>query len=347
MRCRNRGPSRLLLACAASMAAIVIPASPAGSAVTAPADGYGFSVGSAWDGQPVDVVNRELDAVSQTGATWLRVLIDWNRIEPAKGRYDWSHLDAVVDAALRHNLRVLGLIAYTAEWARPTGSFFTAFPVDATDYGEFAAAVASRYADRVSSWQLWNEPNLPQFSGMVAQNGTSYTELLKAAYPAVKAVQPDSTVVTAALSRTLGAASPPAFFTQMYAAGAKGLFDAAAAHPYVFPFGLATDPDNGWSDVARLHDVMAANGDGDLKIWLTEFGAPTSDPAAEGVSQAEQAEQIRAVLAAAAATSYSGPAFIYSIRDMNTSDPSNREMNFGALLTTDWQPKAAAAALAR
>jgi polysaccharide biosynthesis protein PslG len=33
---------------------------------------------------------------------------------------------------------------------------------------------------------------------------------------------------------------------------------------------------------------MVAHGDGDKKIWMTELGAPTSDPSADGVSQSER-----------------------------------------------------------
>ncbi len=326
--------------------ALFMPA-PAQSALVAPADGYGFSDGSFMVTMPIDDVNRELDAVSKTSASWLRVLIDWSRIEPVKGQYDWGYVDGLVDAANARGIKVLGLIAYSAEWARPPGSYFTAFPMNPSDYGAFAAAVVRRYADRVSHWELWNEPNLPLFSGFTISNGARYTELLKAAYPAIKAVQPNSTVVAAGLSRLLGDDSPPAFLAQMYAAGAKGYFDAAAAHPYVFPAGLAGDTDNGWSDVGRMRDVMVANGDGGKKIWMTELGAPTSDPSAQGVSQQEQTKQITDVLAAAAATGYSGPAFIFSIRDSDTSNRGDLEANCGALLTTDWQPKATAAALAR
>ena len=53
------------------------------------------------------------------------------------------------------------------------------------------------------------------------------------------------------------------------------------------------------------------------------------------------------VLAAAAGLGYVGPAFIYSIRDNDSSNRGDREANFGALLTTDWQPKFTASVLAR
>jgi polysaccharide biosynthesis protein PslG len=320
---------------------------PTNASPIVPPDGYGFSTGAAPEWMSAADANRELNAVATTGASWLRLMIDWNKIEPTKGVYDWGYVDHWINGAAARGLRILGLIAYSAAWARPPGTSFTHPPVDPADFRTFSMAVVNRYGDRVSHWEIWNEPNLPLFFGGLVNSGARYTELLKTAYTAIKAVQPNSTVVAAGLSRLLGDDSPPSFLQQMYAAGAKGFFDAAAAHPYVFPGGLAADPEGGWSDVGRMHDVMAANGEGGKKIWMTELGAPTSDPYAEGLSQEEQAKQITDVLAAAAATVHSGPAFIYGVRDSDSSARGNRENNFGALLTSDWRPKVAAAALAR
>jgi hypothetical protein len=53
------------------------------------------------------------------------------------------------------------------------------------------------------------------------------------------------------------------------------------------------------------------------------------------------------VLWKAAESGFSGPAFIFSIRDVGTTDQGNEQDNFGALLTRDWQPKVAASVLAR
>jgi hypothetical protein len=339
----------LARAAAASLAIVVglaVPAPVQAAPPVVPAAGYGFGDGAQMTWLGPEDVNRELDAVAKTTATWLRVLIPWTQIERAKGQYSWDQLDVVMNGAFSRNLRVLGVIAYSPDWARRPGTSFSAPPDNPSDYADFATAVVTRYGARVSNWQLWNEPNLPLFFGGTPRNAPQYTDLVKAAYPAIKAVQPNSTVVLAGLSRLPGEESPPAFLDKMYAAGAKGNFDAAAAHPYVFPTGLAANPENGWSDVAALHDVMAANGDGGKKIWMTELGAPTSEDA-DGVSQQEQAKQITDVLAAAAATGYSGPAFIYSIRDTDSSNRGDRESNCGALLTSDWQPKFTAGLFAR
>jgi hypothetical protein len=147
------------------------------------------------------------------------------------------------------------------------------------------ARVVQRYRDHV-----------PLFFGHVPDRAARYTELLKAAYPAIKASQPDSTVVAAGLNRVWATDDPPTFVNAMYQLGAKGSFGAMAMHPYVYPNGLAIDDHNGWSDVERVYQLMGDDGDGGKKIWLTEIAAPTSAPPAAGVSQDEQARQITDIL---------------------------------------------------
>lgn len=311
------------------------------AAPVVPADGYGFAVGASAQWTPAKDVGHELDAVGLTRASWLRVLIDWSRVEPVKDQYDWSYVDTWINGAFARGLKVLGLISYTAEWARPEGSAFSAPPGDPADFAEFATLVVQRYGNRVHNWEVWNEPNLPIFFGYTDGTAERYTELLKLTYPAIKKVQPDATVLAAGLSRSPGTEAPSVFLQRMYAAGAGGFFDATAAHPYIFATDwLTPEQQDGWAEVVRMHDVMTAHGDGAKKIWLTELGAPTSDPGAQGgVSQQDQAKQITQVLAAAAASGYCGPAFIYSIRDIDTGQRDDPQDNFGALLTTDWKPK--------
>lgn len=319
----------------------------AGADPVVPADGYGFAVGAPQAWMSPEDADRELDAAALTNARWLRVHIDWHFIEPVKGQFDWAYVDHWIDGARIRGLKVLGLITNTPEWARQPGTYFSAPAINASDYADFVSAVVKRYRDRVSDWEIWNEPNLPLFFGYAERRPEQYVALLRAAYPAVKALQPNSTVVAAGLSPADGVDAPPNFLNDMYIAGAKGFFDATAMHPYVFPDGIAADPQRGWADIAGMHDVMTIYGDGDKLIWMTELGAPTSSPSARGVSQEEQAQQIVDVLEGVAATGFSGPAFIYSIRDEDTGNPEEWLDNFGALLTTDFRPKFAASVLAR
>ncbi|OBA74499.1 hypothetical protein A5633_20620 [Mycolicibacterium elephantis] len=313
----------------------------------APRDGYGFAVGAPMTWMSDMEADRELDAVARTGATWLRVFVDWSRAEPMPGAYDWGYLDHWIDGAVARGLKVLAMVSYSPEWARAPGSYFSAPPVEPALFASFLTTLVKRYGDRVSSWEVWNEPNVPLFFGYLDDRAARYTELLKAAYPAIKAVQPHSTVLAAGMSRAFAPDAPPTFVEAMYALGAAGFFDAMAMHPYVYPAGLGVDDHNGWSDVERVRQLMVDNGDGAKKIWMTEIGAPTAAATPGGVSQQEQARQITDVLARAARTDYSGPVFIYSIRDIDTADDTDDQDNFGALLTSDWQPKVTAEVLAR
>lgn len=315
--------------------------------VVAPPGGYGFAVGASqiWM-SPADA-DRELDAVAKTGAQWIRVHIDWQHVEPVRGRYDWGYADHWINGARQRGLKVLGLLVNSPEWARQPGAPMYAPPVDAADFARFVDAVVRRYQARISDWEVWNEPNLPRFLGYADSRPARYVALLKAAHEAIKTVQPHGVVVAAGLSPAVGVDAPPNFVNDMYVAGAKGYFDALAMHPYVYPGGIAADPFNGWSDVARVHDVMTTHGDGNLLIWMTELGAPTAANTDEGVSQQEQARQIVDVLAGVTASGYSGPAFVYSIRDIDSNDPDDVQDNFGALLTTDFQDKFAASVLAK
>ena len=67
--------------------------------------------------------------------------------------------------------------------------------------------------------------------------------------------------------------NPVTFVERMYAAGAKGSFDALAYHPYLYA------PDNvrfSKSGARELYDgirqQMVDNGDGGKQIWATEYG---------------------------------------------------------------------------
>ena len=78
-----------------------------------------------------------------------------------------------------------------------------------TSSAQFARAAALRYAGAVDRWIIWNEPNLPLW--LQPQNTCKgkrctpyaphlYRRLVRAAYPAIKTVDPTSTVLFGALA---------------------------------------------------------------------------------------------------------------------------------------------------
>jgi len=108
---------------------------------------------------------------------------------------------------------------------------------------EFAGLAAQRYAGKVSAWAVWNEPNTVLFWAP-APDPVPYTNILKAAYPAIKAADPNATVVGGVLTwvtdyRNL-TINPDSYLQQMdAAAGARGNFDALSYHPYQYDITLS------------------------------------------------------------------------------------------------------------
>jgi hypothetical protein len=122
----------------------------------------------------------------------------------------------------------------------------------------------------------------------------------------------------------------------MYAAGAAGYFDALAYHPYLYSVLFSAGEGHAgvpFTQAQQLHAVMVANGDGNKKIWATEYGEPTSD-----VSEDVQAAYIGDFLRTWRTLDFAGPAFIHTFADYQSGDPV--QDTFG-LLHEDWTPKPA------
>ena len=91
---------------------------------------------------------------------------------------------------------------------------------------------------------------------------------------------------------TRGPDAPRRFLDRVYDSGAMDVVDAIAYHPYSFPdLPSQRTGDNGFIDqLRRVREVMVDHGDGDKKVWLTEFGfaharratRPARPPGADG-----------------------------------------------------------------
>lgn len=301
------------------------------------ATAYGFTAGTQLLHLSDDNLADQLDAVVAAGGTWLRVPFNWGIIEERKGEPDWTALDRVVAAADARDLHILGVISYAPQWAR-TSRIPTAPPDRPADFGRFAGQVARRYAASVNTWEIWNEPNIRVgFGGRV--DVEAYVALLKAAYAAIKKVQPrgSSTVVSGGLNRGPDATGGLiAYVKQMYRAGAQDFFDAVGIHPYLraeTADGYRADSEALLAEIARIRSTMLRRGDSH-RIWMTEFGKAT----AAGFTQAQQADLLTMQLDQYAELDYAGPSILYTIRDAG-HDRTAEHQNFGTLLTASGQPK--------
>jgi hypothetical protein len=302
----------------------------------------------AWTKQ--DLV-RDLDRVQRMGATWVRVPFNWVTLEMhGKNQWNWGLADTIVAETAKRGLRILGVVSYTPAWARPAGRPATDPPTNLDEYARFMKVIAQRYGPfGVKHWEIWNEPNLTSMWTPLP-DAAKYTALLKKAYTAVKQADPNAVVVTAGLSPAWDAPdgtqiAPVTFVERMYAAGAKGSFDALAHHPSTYPWrSSVVAPWNSFTQTKEMNALMRAHGDGKKKIWATEIGFPTGR-SPRAITEQTQAKYLVESLRAWTDYSFDGPVFVYSMRDEGP-DRADHYQNFG-LVRTDGTPKPAYLALQR
>ncbi|WP_228044139.1 helix-turn-helix domain-containing protein [Streptomyces ferrugineus] len=121
----------------------------------------------------------------------------WGTIEASPGKYDWTTLDRLVEAAERDRLPVLFTIGGTPWWAAPKGrkSGFAdssaSPPDDLRVWDRFVEDLATRYRDRIESYELWDYPSHPL---MYAGSLDTLAEMVERASRIIERVDPEARV---------------------------------------------------------------------------------------------------------------------------------------------------------
>jgi hypothetical protein len=293
---------------------------------------------------------RILDALVANGVTWVRVDVSWSMLEPRRGEHDdkWAGplVDRVLTMAHERGLKVLGMFWLTPGWANG-GAGRRVLPDDPADYARALAWAAERWRDQVQAWEVWNEPNSEEF--LAPPDPAGYVRLLKAAYPAVKAANPDARVVFGGTQYV-----DTDWIAKAYEYGAEGSFDVMAVHPYQ---GLASLPPEAGTDggpqrltaTGRLVALMRAEGQLDVPIWFTEFGwsvhenQPDTPAWNRGVTERAQADYLRRTLSLVRGKFPEVTnVFWYTSRDLTTGKV---HQDHRGLLRRDFSPRPALGAL--
>ncbi|MBW4437168.1 MAG: cellulase family glycosylhydrolase [Pleurocapsa minor GSE-CHR-MK-17-07R] len=241
--------------------------------------------------QEVEPAKREqqMQMIADAGFDWIRQQFVWEDIE-IHGRGDfidrrndpngvdaWAKYDMIVALADQYDIEIQARIGNPPAWSQTIPGDF-APPDDLNDFARFAGTVADRYRDSIRYFQIWNEPNIYPEWGEQAVNPEQFTELLCAAYDAIKAANPDAVVIGPALSPTLALnlrdLNELIYMERMYEAGAGRCFDVAAAQGYGF-FSGPTDQrlsvfHQNFARQQYLRDLMVANGDAHKALWISE-----------------------------------------------------------------------------
>lgn len=271
----------------------------------------------------MELLDRHLSEIEKLGLPFVRANLDWIQLEPESpvgGRrsYDYAKIDRWVGALASHGLRWAPLGMGTPAWARDPHaaadcSIF-APPADPADYAAMMAAVAARYGSDGSFWkergelpyrpivdyEIWNEPNLGGF-WCPGPDPAAYGELLAAAAPAIRRVDPGARIVFGGLS-PLGGSRPATSdrrgrldFAPFLAATAGAtpdlgsLVDAVAVHTY----GSVPEVLDQLASYRRAVDGAGLAG---MPLSLNEVGWTTNGTGIfDPVSEARRASNLEAV----------------------------------------------------
>ncbi len=300
---------------------------------------------------------QRIDRVRESGLTFVRTDFVWRTIESSRGRYDFTSYDAMIAAADRNGISVLGLISHAPLWAVPVTEHLE-------EWLAFVEATVRRYP-QVRHWEIYNEPNLAEF-WISKPDPAGYAKLFRMTSARIKAIDSTLFVLTGGLasSNDANGGYSGEFADAMLAAGVGEAFDAFAIHPYRFPH--APEESVYESNAKRprkltleqavdsYRRLLNRHGLAGKPIWITECGYTSrpgrlqpdgtrvDDSQNRGVSDAEQADFLpRSVLLS---FQYGISSWLWFTAVTAEKDPMDKEDWFG-ILHPDYTPRPAFRAL--
>jgi hypothetical protein len=278
---------------------------------------------------PLESIPQRLDLIAETGVTTTRVDLFWSSIAPSRPddprdpsdpAYDFSRADLIMFGLAKRGITPMISVYNTPRWASdqpvtPPGAAVNTATPDPEAFGDFMGAVATRYSGTFPSpggerlpearhYELWNEPNLsgfltPQFEGDTPVSLDAYADMVRAAYPRIKAANA-AAVVIAGVGGPRGSTSSTGIGALDWLRGLRQRdipLDAYSQHIYPAAGPLVpTEAMPSWSSVGRFLDEIEGFSPG-MPLYITEAGyttAPTPyrDTQVTEEQQAEYLEQI-------------------------------------------------------
>ncbi|MFF5011340.1 helix-turn-helix domain-containing protein [Streptomyces phaeochromogenes] len=204
----------------------------------------------------------------------------WAQVEPARGEYDWSTLDRLLNGAERERLPTLFVFGGTPSWAAsdarkpayPDGSR-AAPPDDLDDWDAFVRALVRHAGARIDAYELWVAANHEHhYNGSV----TTLVEMTRRASRIIRESDKNATVVCPSLTE-LWAADAHEYLLRFAELGGYQYCDAAGIKLYQRRI---TDPPETMLEAVRKVDRTFHRAGYHLPLWSTGTvqTLPLNDP---------------------------------------------------------------------
>ena len=211
---------------------------------------------------------RWIPQMEEIGLRYYRsVMTGWGQLEPERGKFDWTALDAQMDYLAAHGMIFGGLFNGGVGWNKADAP--GTLPVNnLSAWSDYVSATVGHAKHRIKRWEIWNEP--PNGTGR-DQTAADYAKLVAASYRAAKSADPACLIGLAAKSAHI------TYLDQAIQAGAKDHFDYITLHPYEILNGIA---DNAGTEaiymniVPSVRKMLAARNPAkrDVPVVFTELG---------------------------------------------------------------------------
>lgn len=248
--------------------------------------GVGHPAGGHLLGNPPDYEDMVWRRIAEAGATSVRQAASWREIEAARGSYDWTQVESTLKYCRKYpRIRPYLLVVNTPGWARADGkpSHLPPVPSAIPDWKRFCRALAEHYRGFVDHYEIWNEQNGFGWEVPPYNQFDKYLPILEAAYEGIKQGNPKAIVSLGGLDDAAG--NSPIFTKGSYQLrltdyGNRRIWDAFGDHPY-------GDTKSMLAKLRAIKGIAAGYGDGDLELWLTEYGFHSGE-----MSKEEQAKAL-------------------------------------------------------
>ncbi len=214
------------------------------------------------------------DPLAATGVKYARVQTGWNKCETQKGVYDWTWLDDVVDNLLRRGVQPWFCVGFgnpiymENDLPNPTG--VGCVPLY---YGEetirawrnFAHALAEHFKDRVTHYEIWNEPNIEHFWYPEKSSGAEYARFVKMTLEEIRGA-----FAQAKIGVVMSDATDQRFMTQILERLAPGDVDFFCHHVYT-----RVPEYRHAAVVGNIRRMLDRYGMKNVEIWQGEGGYPS------------------------------------------------------------------------
>jgi len=209
--------------------------------------------------------NDVMQLLARGGIAQIRDEQYWQNVEPTlttPATYTFTEYQPYMTAVAANGLNLLMELDFANNNYDGGNTPYT--DTGRTGYSNYGKALLAQYGSLIDTVEIWNEYNGSFCTGpATTDRPTYYTQMLKNAYNAIKAVRPNV--------RVLGGACVPVplpWFQRLFEEGAQDYLDVLAVHPY------RSIPEGVEVDIASLQTLSASYNNGPKPIWATECGAP-------------------------------------------------------------------------